>query len=109
MQPDESEWLELSVSDYGEVGALERWLSAVPSARVRRVEGEPDSGQQGVLDTLAVAGGAGAVAAVRMLPDFIRARRSGLTITTTVKGRKFRLDASNMDEVVPIIERFLDE
>jgi hypothetical protein len=109
MPSDETEQIEVSVSDYSEIGALQRWLSAVDGVRVSRLEGQPGDGQQGVLDALVLAAGGGAAAALRTLPEFLRARRSGLSITTTFKGRKFRLDATNVDEVMPIIERFLDE
>jgi hypothetical protein len=54
-------------------------------------------------------GSGGAVAAIRVLPDFIRSRRSGFRIETTVKGQPFVLDATNMDEVLPILERLLGD
>jgi hypothetical protein len=43
------------------------------------------------------------------LPAFLRSRRSSLEITTTVKGKPFIITATNIDEVMPIVERLLDD
>ena len=102
---------ELSVSDYSQLGPLEKYLkSAVPDARVSRVPGQPLAGEQGVLDVLAVLGSSGGlVAAIRVLPEFLRSRKTGLSITMTVRGEPFTLTATNVDEVMPILERLLHD
>jgi hypothetical protein len=64
----------------------------------------------GALDVLSVvAGSSGLVAVLRMMPEFLRARRSGLSITATVNGEKFTMTASNVKEVIPILERMLND
>jgi hypothetical protein len=101
---------ELSVSDYSQLGPLQDYLgSAAPDARVSRVAGQPGTGEQGALDVLAVLGSSsGLVAAVRVLPEFLRSRKTGLSITMTVSGEPFTLTATNVDEVMPILDRLLD-
>jgi hypothetical protein len=102
--------IEFSISDYAELGSLQRRLGWTPDVRVVRIAGQPGSGEQGAPDVLTVlAGSSGLVAALKMIPEFLRSRRAGLSITTTVKGREFILDATNIDEVMPILERLLDE
>jgi len=101
---------EIAASDPAELGALQDFLVlTAPGVIVRRIPGQPDVGEQGALDWLEIlAGSSGVVAAVRMLPEFVRSRRSDFTITTTVNGRPFALNAANIDEVMPILDRLLD-
>jgi hypothetical protein len=80
-----------------------------PGVDVAVTPGTPGPGELGVLDVLVVlAGSSGVVGAIRTLPAFIRSRRSGIRIETTVDGQPFVLDATNVDEVMPILERLLD-
>jgi hypothetical protein len=58
---------------------------------------------------LAGSSGVAVVAAIKTLPDFIRSRRSGFRIETTVHGRPFVLDATNVDDVMPILEQLLGD
>jgi Effector Associated Constant Component 1 len=110
MTVDESGCIELTVSDYAQIGSLQEWLCQTPNVQIQRIVGHPGAGQQGALDVLAVlAGSSSLVAALKVIPDFLRSRRSGLSITTTVKGKQFILDATNIDEVMPILERLLDD
>lgn len=98
-----------AVSDPAQLGSLAGRLASGPGIEVERVAGVPGAGELGAVDVLSVvAGSSGLVAAVRMLPEFLRAKRSGLTVTTTVNGQPFTLDATNVDEVLPILERLLD-
>lgn len=102
--------IELAVSDYGQIGSLESWLSSVSGVEVLRSAGSPRSGEMGALDVLTlVASGSGLVAVCRMIPEYLRSRRSNLSITATVKGEKFTISASNVDDVMPILERLLDD
>jgi membrane-associated two-gene conflict system component 1 (EACC1) len=105
-----SQGIELSVSDPAQFGPLEKFLRwAVPDVGVSRVAGRPGLGEQGALDALTVlAGSGGLLAAVRVLPDFLRSRRSGLSVTMVVKGEPVTLTATNIEEVMPILERLLD-
>jgi hypothetical protein len=47
------------------------------------------------------------VAAVRMLPEFLRSRRSALSVELTVAGRTVKVTTTNTDEVMPLLERIL--
>jgi hypothetical protein len=84
---------------------------------VVQVAGTPDAGELGVGDVLQLvaatasgAGGGGAVAmAIRTLPEFLRSRRSDVEITVTVRGKQVTLRASNVEDVLPILNRLLDE
>jgi len=110
METDESGGIEFSVPDNAELGSLQELLRWTPDVRVLRIPGRPSAGEQGALDVLTVvAGSSGLVAALKMIPEFLRSRRTGLLITTTVKGKQFTLDATNVDEVMPILERLLDD
>jgi len=105
-----AERIELAVSDQSELSSLEVLLRlAAPDAAVSRISGLPDHGELGALDVLAaVAGSSGLVTAIRVLPEFLRSRRSGLAVTVTAKNRSVTLEASNIDEVMPILEKLLD-
>lgn len=110
MVAGEAQSIELQVSDPSEFAGLIRWLELVSGIEVARVAGRPGPGEQGALDALAVlAGSSGLVAAVRVLPEFLRARRSNLSITVSVKGKQVKMEATNVDEVMPILERLLDD
>ena len=49
------------------------------------------------------------MAAIKILPEFIRSRRSGFRIETTVRGEKFILEATNVQDVLPLVERLLSD
>lgn len=101
---------ELSVSDYSQLGSLLEYLtSAAPQVRVSRIAGQPGVGGQGALDVVAVlASSSGLVAAIKVLPEFLRSRKTGLSITMTVNDKPFTLTATNVDEILPILDRILD-
>lgn len=104
-----SDTLVLSVSDQAELRPLREWLAEVPDVRVRQESGTPASGEQGALDYVTVlASSGGLIAAMRMLPAFVRARRSELKVTMTVGDKKFTIDAKNVDEVLPLVEKLID-
>jgi Effector Associated Constant Component 1 len=98
------------VSDYAQIVSLESWLKSVSGLEVHRSAGSPPAGQMGALDVISVvAGSSGLVAFCRMIPEYLKARRSGLSITATVKGKKFVMSATNIDDIMPVLERFLNE
>jgi hypothetical protein len=103
--------IELVVSDPSQVLPLRDWLRGQPAVTVATRPGTPGSGELGgVLDVVTVvAGSSGLVAAIRTLPDFIRARRAGIRIQATIRGRRITLDATNVEDVMPIVEKLLDE
>jgi hypothetical protein len=85
----------------------------MPGVRVSPDAGHPGPGEQGALDVLLLAADSSVlVAVVNVLPQFLRSRKPGLsvTVTATVKGkrRELTVTADNAKEVLPVIDRFLD-
>jgi len=100
----------ISVSEHSELASLERWLQSVPEVRVERRAGMPGAGEQGVLDELVLfAGSGGVITAIKVLPEFLRAKRSGISVTTIVKDKPFTMTVTNVEEVLPIIQQLLDD
>ena len=100
----------LAVSDPSQLAALGEWLRDVPHASVQVSPGQPGPGELGATDVLTVlASSSGLIAAIRVLPEFIRSRRSGFRIETTVGGKKFVLDATNTDNLIQVIETLLHD
>lgn len=97
---------EFSVSDYGQIGSLYEWLRSVPDVQVDRIPGTPGEREMGTVDVLTVlAGSGGLIAAIRVIPEFLRSRRSSISITVTVNGEKISVTASNVKDALPILER----
>jgi Effector Associated Constant Component 1 len=108
--PRERHEIELAVSDQAQLLALHEWLRGQPDVEVMLTAGTPETGEQGALDVLTVlASSSGLVAAIKILPEFIRSRRSGFRIETTVRGERFILQATNVQDLLPIVERLLDD
>jgi Effector Associated Constant Component 1 len=102
---------EVFTSDQEALQALGRWCRMVEGARVEVRSTSPAAGRLGFWDHLLLIGGGsgGLVAVLRVLPEFIRSRRSGLTLTVKIDGKEWELRATNVDTVLPIIEKFMDE
>jgi hypothetical protein len=103
--------VKLSISDQAQLGSLEGWLRVTaPDVRVERSAGEPGPGEQGALDVLSIlADSSVLIAAVKILPEFLRSRKTGLSITMIRNGEPITLTASNIDDVLPVLNRLLDE
>jgi hypothetical protein len=101
---------ELSVSDYSQLGPLVDYLRlAVPEVRVSRSPGRTGRGEQGALDVLMIAADSSVlVALVNVLPAFLRSRKAGLSVTVTANGKKLTVTADNAEEVLPVLDRFLN-
>lgn len=100
----------MELSDPSQLMLLRAWLEDLPEAQVALEPGTAAPGELGAIDVLTVlAGSGGLVAAVKVLPEFIRSRRTGFHIQTTVRGQPFTLNASNIDDVLPILERLLGD
>ncbi|MCP2096266.1 MULTISPECIES: hypothetical protein [Actinosynnema] len=101
--------LELRISDNAELLSLQRLLSLAQNTYVERVPGAPVPGLLGAADYLTVVGsGAGLIALIKMLPNFLRARRSDLRIEITDKDeagkdRTTAITAKNVKDVMPIV------
>jgi hypothetical protein len=111
MEQQDFQRIELCISDQSQLGPLQTFMRlAAPDVSVSRIAGQPVAGEQGTLDILTVlASSSGLVAAIRVLPEFLKSRRTALSITMTVKGRPFTLKANNIDEIMPVLEKLLDE
>lgn len=97
------------VSDQSELRALREWLHATPGVRVVQQSGAPGAGEQGALDYLSViASSAGLVAAIRVLPEFLRSRRSTIVVQMKLRGEDISVTAENVDDVMPLLERLVD-
>lgn len=101
---------ELSVSDPSQLGSLADYLLlAAPDVRVTRRPGRPGRGELGALDVLMIAADSSVlVAAVKVLPEFLRSRKTGMSVTVTAKGKRLTVTADNAGEVLAVIDRFLD-
>jgi hypothetical protein len=100
--------IELAVSDPAQLRSLREWIRGQADVDATVTAGTPGPGELGVLDVLSVvASSSGVVAAVRTLPEFIRARRAGFRIEATIRGEQFILDATNVDDVLPAILEYL--
>jgi len=105
-----TEEISLAVSDQSQLASLREWLRQAPQITVRIAAGQPGPGEQGAVDVLTILASAPAlVAAIKVLPEYIRSRRSGFRIETTVRGKKFVLDATNSEDLLAVVERFLSE
>jgi len=104
------EVISLAVSDQAQLASLRNLLQAQPGVQVTVTPGKPGAGELGALDILTVlVGSSSLVAVIKTLPEFIRSRRTGFHIETTVRGRPFTLDATNVDELMPTLKRLLDD
>ena len=102
--------VELSLSDYGQLGSLEEYLRiTVPSVVVTRVPGRPGNGEQGALDILTVlADSTVLVALVKVLPEFLRSHKPGMSVDMELPGKRLTVTADNAKDVLPVIDKFLD-
>ena len=100
----------LSVSDQSQLSSLLEYLRlATPAARVLLVAGQAGRGEQGALDQLRITADRSAlIAAVNTLPEFLRSRKVGFSVTLTTKGTRITITATNADQVTEIIASFLD-
>lgn len=104
-----SDMLVLSVSDPAELLSLCEWLAEVPGVQVRREAGIPAAGELGALEYVAVlASSGGLIAAIRVLPEFLRARRPELKIRMKSGDKEFAVDATNIDDVLPVLEKLIN-
>jgi hypothetical protein len=105
---------ELATSDYSQLGSLGEWLRlTVPAIPVARRSGHSKRGEQGALDVLmVVADSSVIVTALKVLPEFLRSRKAGLSITVKVirksERKELTVTADNADQVLSLLERFLN-
>jgi len=104
---------ELSVSDHAQLSSLMEYLHlSVPGVRVTRSACRAKPGEQGALDVLMIAADSSVlIAVVKVLPEFLRARKPGVSVTVTIKGKKKRLTVTSEDfgDARQVIEKFFGE
>ena len=103
--------IEFSVSDPAQLNALPRWIEGNGPLRAERVSAPSGPGELGMSDIVTAVGSSGAlIAAIKVLPEFIRSRRSDFHIEATVKGERFIMDVKNADEqIAKIIEKLTED
>jgi Effector Associated Constant Component 1 len=104
---------ELSVSDHGQLGSLAEYPRlAVPGVRVTPSAGSAGAGEQGALDVLMIVAESNVlVAVVKVLPEFLRSHKPGVSVTVTVRGerRQLTVTANDAGDLAPVIEKFFDD
>jgi len=103
---------EVWLSDLSQQRALREWLERVPGVRVEQTAQPPGPGEQGAADVLTILAGSGGVLAVtiRTLPEFVRSRRSSFTLAVKLDdGTEYTLNAENLNELPPVIEKALQK
>ncbi|GAA2384091.1 effector-associated constant component EACC1 [Dactylosporangium salmoneum] len=104
-----TEQIELEVSDPAVLRSLRTWLEAEAGVAVTARPQPSRPGEQGAVDILtAVASTTALAAAVRMLPEFIRSRRSKLSVRIKTKGQDVTMTLENSKEVAEILDRILN-
>lgn len=103
--------VELSVSDPSELRSLREHLRRIPGVDITQIPGVPGPGEQGSWDALQIlAGSSGVLAvAIKTLPEFIRSRRSDVTITVKSKDRTVTVTATNIDDAQSMVDKSLGD
>lgn len=102
---------EVSVSDPAERRSLREHLRRIPGVAVSQIPGRPGSGEQGAWDVLQLVAASGGVfaVAIKTLPEFIRSRRSDVTITVTSGDRSATVTATNIDDAMSMVNTWFGD
>ncbi|MFD0556520.1 hypothetical protein FB566_1763 [Stackebrandtia endophytica] len=100
--------IRLSISDGAELRSLREHLRRIRGVEIEQIPFASRPGSLGASDVLQIAVPAVGVIAVviRTLPDFIRSRRSSVTITVESGDMKATITGENIDDIEPIVKRF---
>jgi hypothetical protein len=103
--------LEIRVSDQAELAALRARLQAHPGVDVRQCAGESGPGEQGVGDFLQVAAASGGaiVVAIKAIPEFIRSRRTDVSVSIKEGDREVVITAANADDALKLLDKATDD
>jgi hypothetical protein len=102
--------LEFELSQASAISSFERWIDDTPMTQVRRVARPPSLHEQGAVDILAaVASSSSIVALIRILPEFIRSRRSNVNVTIRVGDREATIGIENVKDAPAIIASLLEK
>jgi len=99
--------IELMVSDPAELRSLRSLLERVPELEVVQRGSEPGPGEQGAWDFLQViaASGGTLAVAVRVLPEFIRSRRTDVSVTVRKDGQEIVVTAANAEDALRLVDK----
>ncbi|WP_369690057.1 effector-associated constant component EACC1 [Nocardia harenae] len=103
------------ISEPSELLSLKKYVQSVGNVSVDRVHGDVGAGHLGAVDHIEIAAGTVAVigVALRALPEFIRSRRSDVSLTIRLDSnvdehRQLTLNVKNLAGADDLIEKFLD-
>ncbi|MCD0444125.1 hypothetical protein LO763_10865 [Glycomyces sp. A-F 0318] len=101
----------ISVSDQAELRSLREHLRRIRGAQVEQVAAEPEAGALGSGELLQIAVPAAGLLAVvvRTLPEFIRSRRSSVSVTVETADWNVTVSGENLDDVESVIKRVLPD
>ncbi len=111
MTNDGDKTVNLTISDHSALRPLKSHLTFMaPEAEIRVEMGQPGSGELGAEDVLVIiATSPVLIAAIKTLPDFLRARSSKPVIRMTKKGKEITITGANLDDAMPLLDDFLDD
>lgn len=100
----------LSVSDQAEISSLRAHLHRNRDIAVEQRAGAPGPGEQGIWDFLQVTAATGGllVVAIRTLPEFIRSRRTDVSVTVKKGDQEVVITAANAEDALRLMEKALD-
>ncbi|OXM68323.1 MULTISPECIES: effector-associated constant component EACC1 [Amycolatopsis] len=103
--------VDVVVSDPAELRSLREHLGRIPGVEVTQVPGRPGAGEQGAWDLLQVLAAGGGVLAVtiKTLPEFIRSRRSNVTVTLESGDRRVTVTAENVEDAEAVVDKLLGD
>ncbi|MEU2870597.1 hypothetical protein ABZ769_15540 [Streptomyces olivoreticuli] len=103
--------IEISVSNPAELRSLREHLRRIPDVTTVQASGTSGPTEQGAWDTLQVLGASSGVLAVaiKTLPEFIRSRRSDVTVTVKSRGRSVTVTATNIKDALAVVEASRDD
>ncbi|WP_051969288.1 effector-associated constant component EACC1 [Kitasatospora azatica] len=102
--------IELWVSDPTELRALRSLLGRIQGLEVVQRAGRPAEGELGAWDVLQVAAASGGllVAAVGAIPEFIRSRRTEVTVTIKRDDQEIAVTAANAEDALRLVDKALN-
>jgi Effector Associated Constant Component 1 len=109
MELADSGHAQISISDPAHLGSLQGLLQwAAPGVRVLPVPAAAGPGELPAAALALTASTGGLAAAVKIVPEFLRSRPAGLSVTIEANGEAVTLTAATLDEGLPAVERLLN-
>jgi len=101
--------VEIHISDQAELAALRALLQAHPGVDAEQRAGEPEQGEQGAWDFLQVAAASGGamVVAIKSIPEFIRSRRTDVSVSIKKGDQEILITAPTADDALKLAEKAL--